>query len=36
MARSVAIVRKLAIILHRMWDDVTEFRQGKQPACAAA
>lgn len=37
MARArVAVARKLAVILHRMWVDATEFRHGKQPACAAA
>jgi transposase len=28
----VAVARKLATILHRMWSDATEFRFGKQPA----
>jgi transposase len=28
----VAVARKLAIILHRLWSDATEFRFGKQPA----
>jgi transposase len=28
----VAVARKLAIILHRMWSDATEFRFGKPPA----
>jgi transposase len=32
----VAVARKLAVILHRMWLDVTEFRYGKEPAPAAA
>jgi transposase len=37
MARArVAVARKLAVILHRMWSDATEFRYGKQPVCAAA
>jgi transposase len=41
MARArVALARKLAVILHRMWSDATEFRFGKQPhsdeAAAAA
>jgi transposase len=41
MARArVAVARKLAVILHRMWSDATEFRFGKQPhsneAAAAA
>jgi transposase len=32
MARArVAVARKLAIILHRMWRDQTEFRFGKEP-----
>lgn len=28
----VAVTRKLTVILHRMWNDQTEFRQGKVPA----
>jgi transposase len=28
----VAVARKLAVILHRMWRDGTEFRFGKEPA----
>jgi transposase len=28
----VAVARKLAVVLHRMWSDATEFRFGKQPA----
>jgi transposase len=32
----VAVARKLAVILHRMWRDGTEFRWGKEPATAAA
>ncbi len=37
MARArVAVARKLAVILHRMWVDATEFRFGKEPAAAAA
>ena len=28
----VAVARKLAVILHRMWSDQTEFRFGKEPA----
>jgi transposase len=37
MARArVAVARKLAVILHRMWVDTTEFRHGKQPVPAAA
>jgi len=31
----VAVARKLAVILHRMWLDGTEFRWGKEPAMAA-
>lgn len=37
MARArVAVARKLAIILHRMWRDETAFRFGKDPSAAAA
>ncbi|WP_246686302.1 IS110 family transposase [Methylobacterium sp. WL8] len=37
MARArVAVARKLAVILHRMWSDGTEFRFGKEPAAAVA
>jgi transposase len=37
MARArVAVARKLAVILHRMWSDETEFRFGKGPNTAAA
>jgi transposase len=37
MARArVAVARKLAVILHRMWSDATEFRFGKEPAALAA
>ena len=37
MARArVAVARKLACVLHRMWADGTEFRWGKQDAAAAA
>jgi transposase len=33
MARArVAVARKLAVILHRMWCDTAEFRFGKEPA----
>jgi transposase len=32
----VAVARKLAVILHRMWRDGTAFRFGKQPSPAAA
>jgi transposase len=32
----VAVARKLAVILHRMWSEATEFRFGKDGACAAA
>jgi hypothetical protein len=28
----VAVARKLAVILHRMWADGSEFRWGKQAA----
>ena len=32
MARArVAVARKLAVVLHRMWSDGTEFSFGKQP-----
>ena len=35
MARArVAVARKLAVILHRMWQDGSEFRWGKEPAMA--
>lgn len=35
MARArVAVARKLAVVLHRMWSDGTEFRFGKEPAAA--
>jgi len=37
MARArVAVARKLAVILHRMWRDETAFRFGKEPCAAAA
>ena len=39
MARArVAVTRKLAVVLHRMWNDETESRFGKAsaPAIAAA
>ncbi len=37
MARArVAVARKLAMILHRMWADGSEFRWGKQAASPAA
>jgi hypothetical protein len=32
----VALARKLAVVLHRMWMDGTEFRWGREPAAAAA
>ena len=36
MARArVAVARKLAVILHRMWSDGAEFRLGKDPADGA-
>ncbi len=35
MARArVAVARKLAVILHRMWVDKSEFRWGKQAVAA--
>jgi transposase len=37
MARArVAVARKLAVILHRMWADSSEFRWGKQPVAPTA
>jgi transposase len=37
MARArVAVARKLAVILHRIWSDGSEFRWGKQTATTAA
>ena len=30
----VAVARKLAIIMHRMWLDETDFQYGRQPAAA--
>jgi transposase len=37
MARArVAVARKLAVILHRMWSDETEFRFGREPSPALA
>jgi len=37
MARArVAVARKLAVILQRMWSDGSEFHWGKQPATKAA
>jgi transposase len=37
MARArVAVARKLAVILHRMWADGSEFRWGKRPTTTAA
>ena len=37
MARArIAVARKLASILHRMWVDGTEFRWGKEGAAPAA
>lgn len=32
----VAVARKLAVVLHRMWSDDTEFRFGKEPAPVAS
>ena len=35
MARArVAVARKLAVILHRMWANASDFRYGKAPDCA--
>jgi hypothetical protein len=31
----VAVARKLAVVLHRMWSDQTEFRFGKEPGVGA-
>ncbi|MER8830941.1 IS110 family transposase [Mesorhizobium sp. M0938] len=37
MARArVAVARKLAVILHHMWVDATEFRYGKEPGPVSA
>ena len=37
MARArVAVARKLAVLMHRMWCDETEFRWGKQAVAPAA
>jgi hypothetical protein len=37
MARArVAVARKLAVILHRMWSDRATFRFGKEPGSAVA
>lgn len=37
MARArVAVARKLAVILHRMWSDDADFRFGKEPGVGAA
>lgn len=37
MARArVAVARKLAVLLHRMWRDETVFRFGKEPAVTMA
>jgi transposase len=32
----VAVARKLAIIMHRMWVEQTDFRLGQPPAAKAA
>ena len=32
----VALARRLAVIMHRIWVDGTEFRWTRQPATAAA
>ena len=31
----VALARKLAVVLHRMWSDAADFRWGKEAAAAA-
>jgi hypothetical protein len=37
MARArVAVARKLAVVLHRMWRDATTFRFGKEPMAVTA
>ena len=37
MARArVAVARKLAVILHRMWGDGAEFRFSKEPSAGVA
>jgi transposase len=33
--RGMAVARKLAVVLHRMWRDQTEFRFGKEPGVGA-
>jgi hypothetical protein len=33
-ARTCELARRLAVILHRMWVDGSEFRWGRQPAAA--
>jgi transposase len=33
---TVAVARKLAVILHRMWRDSSQFRWGREQTCAAA
>jgi transposase len=36
MARArVAVARKLAVILHRLWSDGAEFRFGREPVAGA-
>jgi transposase len=32
----VALARKLAVVMHRMWVDGSEFRWGREPTAAAA
>lgn len=32
----VAVARRLAVILHRMWTDGTDFRWGSEPVVASA
>ena len=31
----VAVARKLAVVLHRVWSDETDFRFGKEPGAIA-
>lgn len=33
-AGRIGVARKLAVILHRMWADATEFRYGKESVSA--
>ena len=32
----VAVARRLAVVLHRMWTDGTDFRWGSEPGTAIA